>query len=112
MGSMISGINWKDKPLSGLLNQVTARLGLGWKTQDNSVIIFYTDTRVFHLYAIPGDAKMTSTVKSGADSSDSGSQAAGSFSSEGSSQRSEENTSELQSIMRISYAVFCLKNKT
>src|SRR3546814_4823747 len=27
------------------------------------------------------------------------------------SQRSEEHTSELQSLMRISYAVFCLKNK-
>src|SRR3546814_4691478 len=27
-------------------------------------------------------------------------------------QRSEEHTSELQSPMRISYAVFCLKNKT
>src|SRR3546814_1043260 len=26
-------------------------------------------------------------------------------------QRSEEHTSELQSLMRISYAVFCLKNK-
>src|SRR3546814_6521891 len=26
--------------------------------------------------------------------------------------RSEEHTSELQSIMRISYAVFCLKKKT
>src|SRR3546814_4883018 len=28
------------------------------------------------------------------------------------SQRSEENTSELQSLMRISYAVLCLKKKT
>src|SRR3546814_6231980 len=27
------------------------------------------------------------------------------------SERSEEHTSELQSLMRISYAVFCLKNK-
>src|SRR3546814_5528568 len=26
--------------------------------------------------------------------------------------RSEQHTSELQSLMRISYAVFCLKNKT
>src|SRR3546814_8447081 len=26
--------------------------------------------------------------------------------------RSEEHTSELKSLMRISYAVFCLKNKT
>src|SRR3546814_7918266 len=29
-----------------------------------------------------------------------------------SSNRSEEHTSELQSLMRISYAVFCLKKKT
>src|SRR3546814_5944787 len=29
----------------------------------------------------------------------------------GISDRSEEHTSELQSLMRISYAVFCLKNK-
>src|SRR3546814_4114187 len=29
-----------------------------------------------------------------------------------SDQRSEEHTSELQSLMRISYAVFCLKKKT
>src|SRR3546814_8190941 len=29
----------------------------------------------------------------------------------GSTPRSEEHTSELQSLMRISYAVFCLKNK-
>src|SRR3546814_5628333 len=30
----------------------------------------------------------------------------------GQSERSEEHTSELQSLMRISYAVFCLKKKT
>src|SRR3546814_7789624 len=32
--------------------------------------------------------------------------------SSGNISRSEEHTSELQSIMRISYAVFCLKKKT
>src|SRR3546814_8076998 len=32
--------------------------------------------------------------------------------SRGSLDRSEEHTSELQSLMRISYAVFCLKKKT
>src|SRR3546814_4141887 len=31
---------------------------------------------------------------------------------EGEQRRSEEHTSELQSLMRISYAVFCLKKKT
>src|SRR3546814_2949441 len=30
---------------------------------------------------------------------------------QGADQRSEEHTSELQSLMRISYAVFCLKKK-
>src|SRR3546814_6929325 len=33
------------------------------------------------------------------------------FLSNGHSHRSEEHTSELQSLMRISYAVFCLKKK-
>src|SRR3546814_1355716 len=32
--------------------------------------------------------------------------------SSGNTTRSEEHTSELQSLMRISYAVFCLKKKT
>src|SRR3546814_7167777 len=32
--------------------------------------------------------------------------------SQGQGLRSEEHTSELQSLMRISYAVFCLKKKT
>src|SRR3546814_4807844 len=31
---------------------------------------------------------------------------------DGGDQRSEEHTSELQSLLRISYAVFCLKTKT
>src|SRR3546814_14816244 len=33
------------------------------------------------------------------------------FAFEGQGDRSEEHTSELQSLMRISYAVFCLKKK-
>src|SRR3546814_10267217 len=37
--------------------------------------------------------------------------AAPDFTDWGFSDRSEEHTSELQSLMRISYAVFCLKNK-
>src|SRR3546814_2124127 len=35
----------------------------------------------------------------------------GGFHAVGASARSEEHTSELQSLMRISYAVFCLKKK-
>src|SRR3546814_4985356 len=44
------------------------------------------------------------------ESGESGPFAAGTRSSSG--RRSEEHTSELQSLMRISYAVFCLKKKT
>src|SRR3546814_5535916 len=33
------------------------------------------------------------------------------YNMEGTKRRSEEHTSELQSLMRISYAVFCLKKK-
>src|SRR3546814_3887003 len=42
------------------------------------------------------------------------SEASGTFTApfDGSHGRSEEHTSELQSLMRISYAVFCLKKKT
>src|SRR3546814_1368188 len=36
---------------------------------------------------------------------------AGQYSGRGRRPRSEEHTSELQSLMRISYAVFCLKKK-
>src|SRR3546814_3839308 len=38
-------------------------------------------------------------------------QGIGSSAGRSSSRRSEEHTSELQSLMRISYAVFCLKKK-
>src|SRR3546814_3851588 len=41
-----------------------------------------------------------------------GNRSIGSVAKIGGSQRSEEHTSELQSLMRISYAVFCLKKKT
>src|SRR3546814_8113974 len=40
-----------------------------------------------------------------------GLRSAGSGARESRSSRSEEHTSELQSLMRISYAVFCLKKK-
>src|SRR3546814_4655403 len=48
--------------------------------------------------------KVGRSEKAGAAARTTGSMAA-------STRRSEEHTSELQSLMRISYAVFCLKNK-
>ncbi|CUJ50894.1 Bundle-forming pilus B [Achromobacter sp. 2789STDY5608633] len=84
----ISGISWNNQPLGGLLDLVTARLGLGWKFKDGAATIFYLDTQVFQLYAIPGTTKMETNVKSGAEkgSGSSRGEQTGSFSSDGSSQ--------------------------
>jgi len=84
---MISGISWVNKPLRGLLDLVTARLGLGWKFEDNTAVIYFTDTKVFQLYSIPGKTSMASTVKSGAEKSGSSTgESTSSFSADGSSQ--------------------------
>src|SRR3546814_4828396 len=50
---------------------------------------------------------VTATGRAGAAAGQPGGQVGG-----GDGGRSEEHTSELQSLMRISYAVFCLKKKT
>src|SRR3546814_1107237 len=52
----------------------------------------------------PADAEFRAADRSGVDERVAGLR-------HGPAQRSEEHTSELQSLMRISYAVFCLKKK-
>src|SRR3546814_6591059 len=52
-----------------------------------------------YVYRVPGENGAFDLVSLGADRADGGT-------------RSEEHTSELQSLMRISYAVFCLNKKT
>lgn len=90
-GNSISGVTWTNKPVSGLLDLVTARLGLGWKFVDGSVSIFYLDTRVMQLFAIPGKTKMETKVKSGSSESggSSGGNDSGGFSNDGSEQSTE-----------------------
>lgn len=65
---LISNIKWDGKPLEGLLNVVTSRLGLSWKRTDGVISIFYLDTRAFNIYAIPSTIDMTSVVQSGTSS--------------------------------------------
>src|SRR3546814_9980010 len=55
-----------------------------------------------------GGVRVSATGCTGVDQSGVGSRDC----AHGSGRRSEEHTSELQSLMRISYAVFCLKKKT
>src|SRR3546814_10725989 len=71
------------------------------------------------LVAVEGEAMMTGKKRSDTnrkkpddlDENPGIGQSKGLFSRAGSEDRSEEHTSELQSLMRISYAVFCLKKK-
>ena len=64
-GDSISGINWVDRPLSGLLDVISARLGLGWKIENNTVTMYFLDTQVFQVFSIPGTIKMSTGVKTG-----------------------------------------------
>lgn len=61
-------ITWSG-PISGLLDAVTARLGLSWRHKDGVVSIFHVDTRFFRINSIPTTSSMTSSVISGAQTS-------------------------------------------
>src|SRR3546814_9558002 len=56
-------------------------------------VLFQVEDRVSRVYSAQSGRSVTVTLQFGAEV------------------RSEEHTSELQSLMRISYAVFCLKKK-
>lgn len=62
---LVSNIKWQAKPVAGLLDVVTSRLGLSWRYTDGIISIYYLDTRVFRITAIPSKTTMTSTVASG-----------------------------------------------
>ncbi|MDQ6211482.1 PilN family type IVB pilus formation outer membrane protein [Achromobacter insolitus] len=68
----ITGIRWDGKPLPGLLDAVTARLGLSWTYRDGAVLIHYLDTKVFRVYAIQSKTNMQSVVQSGTQLASSG----------------------------------------
>lgn len=59
---LITNIKWQDKPLSGLLDAVTSRLGLSWRYEKGVIRIFYLDTRVFQITAIPSQTSVSSVV--------------------------------------------------
>lgn len=49
----------------GLLDAVTARLGLSWRYAGGVVSIFYLDTRVYRIHSLPTVTQMDSVVTSG-----------------------------------------------
>lgn len=61
----ISNIKWNDKPVEGLLDVVTSRLGLSWRKDGGAISIFYLDTKTFSIFAIASQTDMNSVVQSG-----------------------------------------------
>lgn len=51
--------------LPGLLDAVTARLGLSWRYRNGAISVFYTETRFYTLYALPKAQTIKSTTNSG-----------------------------------------------
>ncbi|WP_432263528.1 PilN family type IVB pilus formation outer membrane protein [Cupriavidus sp. TMH.W2] len=64
-GGVISGIQWHQRPLRGLLDLVTAKVGLGYKVDGSGITIYYVDTQVFNLDVLPGNIDLNTTVQSG-----------------------------------------------
>jgi type IVB pilus formation R64 PilN family outer membrane protein len=74
----LAGISWSGKPLSGLLDTITSRMGLSWRYRNNAIQIFYVDTRNFMIYAIPSKTTMEYVVQSGTQLAGNGGSSSGS----------------------------------
>ncbi len=61
----IQPIRWLGKPLSGLLDVVTAQLGLSWSYRSGAIVIHYLDTRTYRV-ALSSELDFESNVSSGA----------------------------------------------
>jgi type IVB pilus formation R64 PilN family outer membrane protein len=62
---VVQPIKWVNRPLSGLMDVVTAQMGLSWSYRDGGVVIHYLDTRTFQLVPIASDTDFQSSVISG-----------------------------------------------
>jgi len=94
--SQVSGLKYSGKA-SGLLDEVTARLGLGWRYSpvERAIRISYFETRVFDVWSFGDKQVIASTVKSGMATAagTSGSTSAGSSTNAGVSGDSGSNQS-------------------
>jgi len=68
-GSSQQMINIKYQgELQGLMDVVSARLGVSWKYENDTIQMYYIDSRVFEIDAIPTITDIVSQVKSGTSS--------------------------------------------
>ena len=74
-------VNYSGK-LSGLLNYLSNRYGVWWRYKNGQISFFSKETRVFTIYALPNETKMTADLK-GSSMGTSGSKGSGGSASTG-----------------------------
>ncbi len=52
-------------PLPGFLDALTSRFGLSWRVDRGAVVIYRTETKIFHIYNMPKALDMSSVFSSG-----------------------------------------------
>ena len=95
----MSGLRW-DGSLSGLLDDVTARMGISWRWRNNQIQLFRLDTRTFQLAILNADTSMNAKVVGGTTSS------SGSSGTSGSSSLSGEQSTSQQTNVAVSSKVY------
>lgn len=91
--SMNVRIAFQGGTLKELLDTASARFGVSWKFADGNIVFYFTDTRVFQVTSIPGDAKLTADVVSAATNNPVSSGAGGGSMTSGASTASSGNGS-------------------
>ncbi|EAO5493498.1 PilN family type IVB pilus formation outer membrane protein [Salmonella enterica] len=89
----LNGLRWQG-PLGGLLDNITARTGLSWRTDHGAVVFYLTETRTFQFAFLNTRVKSNASVSSGSTSSmgTSGGSGGGDNSVSGDSSSSQKTT--------------------
>jgi type IVB pilus formation R64 PilN family outer membrane protein len=101
-------IAFQGGTLKGLLDTASARFGVSWKFTDGNIVFYFTDTRVFQVTSIPGDAKLTADVVSAATNnpvsagSGAGAMSGASTASSGSGSSSSNNNADTSMTAQLS----------
>ncbi|HGG4071434.1 TPA: PilN family type IVB pilus formation outer membrane protein [Salmonella enterica subsp. enterica serovar Poona] len=66
--AMLNGLRWQG-PLGGLLDNITARTGLSWRTDHGAVVFYLTETRTFQFAFLNTRVNSNASVSSGTTSS-------------------------------------------
>ncbi|EMB5317372.1 PilN family type IVB pilus formation outer membrane protein [Salmonella enterica] len=89
----LNGLRWQG-PLGGLLDNITARTGLSWRTEHGAVVFYLTETRTFQFAFLNTRVNSNASVSSGSTSSmgTSGGSGGGDNSVSGDSSSSQKTT--------------------